>query len=95
MRVHELLTSELGDLSPESRQLADTSFETLLRELGCADHDVRALRDPGPLSPRERILGYLEQMAPGLRDSVAGPETERFINALAMHVHADARISTV
>lgn len=86
--IHELLRNELGPLTTTGRKLADEFFTTLLNNLRCDDSGRTILRDPGPIGARERILGYLEQLVPGLRDSDLGREVERALNALMVRLRA-------
>lgn len=81
--MKDILLRELGDLTPEARRVATEFFADLLTNLGATE---TALKDPGPFTPRERILGYLEQISPGLIDSDHGPALERAINALLLYV---------
>lgn len=79
---------ELGDLPAHTRELATEVLTQVISDLGCDPHGATHLQDPGPLSPRDRILGYLEQLRPGLLDSSFGPQVERSLNALLMHTQA-------
>lgn len=87
MHDYDYLVNELGDLTPEARVFASEFFGTLLVNLHCEDVPRSALSDPGPLSARDRIMSFLEQMTPGLFGSELGPEVERAVNALLVHVH--------
>lgn len=82
------LMAELGDLPNHTRDLATEVFTQVLTDLDCDPHGATHLQDPGPLSPRDRILGYLEQLSPGLLDSHLGPQVERSLNALLLHTQA-------
>lgn len=81
--MNDILMRELGELTPEARKVANEFFTELLTNLGATEIP---LKDPGPFTVRERLLGYLEQISPGLVDSAHGPGLERAINALLLYV---------
>ena len=97
--MRERLLQELGTLNEANRDFAIEIVDDLLSALNCAGTRVDHLKDPGPISTRERILALLEQAAPGILDSEAGPHVEATVNALLLHVqqpvHSDGRVGTV
>lgn len=88
----EVLAGYLEPQTEQQAQFAQDAFTSLLssRSLPPVTDDSD---DPGS-TPRARVLGTLDRIAPELMDDLTRPETERIVNALVALTQATPRSLT-